>query len=227
MKFMKWVRRILALLVLLAAVGFGIFWVSRRQAQTATPIPLDDLTPLSVSLLPDDTCAAAAQEMVEQLPNSPIIARVSAASSPMSCGSAMIQRFYVNEVYAGEGLEEHALIWLTSAQWNILRDREPPGLQSGYVNLPQNNWEYLVFLAQAEEELPTVDGYPIYQLRDDLTLTPILCCVDWNAQVEERRGSTMLFQKAQWQEFFTQTQQGMDVLMEAKHTVMARYPAGE
>lgn len=224
---MKWAHRILALLVLLVVVGFGILWVSRRQTQTATPLQLDDLTPLSVSLLPDDACAAAAQEMVDQLPNSPIIARVSASSSPMSYGSAMIQRFYVREVYAGEGLEEHALIWLTSAQWNILGNQEPPGLQSGYVNLPQNNWEYLVFLAQAKEDAPTIDGYPIYQLRDDLILTPILCCNDWNAQVDEERGDTMLFQKARWQEFFTQTQQGMDVLMEAKHTVMARYPAGE
>ena len=63
---MKRTRRILALLVLLVVVGFGIFWVIRRQAQTLTPLQLDDLTPLSVSLLPDDTCAAAAREMVEQ-----------------------------------------------------------------------------------------------------------------------------------------------------------------
>ena len=34
----------------------------------------------------------------------------------------------------------------------------------------------------------------------------------------------MLYKEARWQEFYTQTQQGMDVLMEAKHTVMARYP---
>ena len=221
---MKWPRRILALLVLLVVVGFGIFWVIRRQAQTLTPLQLDDLTPLSVSLLPDDTCAAAAREMVKQLPNSPIIARVSADSSPMSRGSALVQRFYVREVYAGEGLEEHTLIWLTSGQWNILEDREPAGLQSGYVNLPQRNWEYLVFLTQAEEEPPTIDGYPIYQLRDDLILAPILCCDDWNAQVDEKRGDTMLYKEARWQEFYTQTQQGMDVLMEAKHTVMARYP---
>ena len=107
---MKRTRRILALLVLLVVVGFGIFWVIRRQAQTLTPLQLDDLTPLSVSLLPDDTCAAAAREMVEQLPNSPIIARVSASSSPISRGSALVQRFYVREVYAGEGLEEHTLI---------------------------------------------------------------------------------------------------------------------
>ncbi len=221
---MKWPRRILALLVLLVVVGFGIFWVIRRQAQTPTPLQLDDLTPLSVSLLPDDTCTAAAREMVEQLPNSPIIARVSASSSPISRGSALIQRFYVREVYAGEGLEEHTLIWLTSGQWNILRDREPPGLQSGYVNLPQNNWDYLVFLAQAEEEPPTMDGYPIYELRDDLILAPILCCDDWNTQVDETRGDTMLYKEARWQEFFTQTQQGMDVLMEAKHTIMAQFP---
>ena len=224
---MKWPRRILALLVLLVVVGFGIFWVIRRQAQTPTPLQLDDLTPLSVSLLPDDTCTAAAREMVEQLPNSPIIARVSASSSPISRGSALIQRFYVREVCAGEGLEEHTLIWLTSGQWNILRDREPPGLQSGYVNLPQNNWDYLVFLAQAEEEPPTMDGYPIYELRDDLILAPILCCDDWNAQVDETRGDTMLYKEARWQEFFTQTQQGMDVLMEAKHTVMDQFPIGE
>ena len=185
------------------------------------------MTPLSVPLLPDEACSTAAQEMVEQLPDSPIIARVEATSSSMSHDGAMVQRFYVVDVYAGEGLQNGDLIWLTSSQWKLPESPTSGHLQTGYVNLPQNNWEYLVFLQGPADEFQPIYEQPVYQLRDDLTLAPILCCTDWNAEVEEGQGDTILYKEARWHEFCTQTQQGMDTLMEAKHQVIAQFPVNE
>lgn len=226
----KNVRPMAVGLVLLVLVCAGLFWAIRQQQsptiQTDAPttLELDDLTPLSVSLLSEEACSTAAQEMVAQLPDSPIIARVTATSSPMSYGSNMVQRFYVNEVYAGEGLEEYALIWLTSPQWKVQQTQASGNLQTGYVNLPQDHYEYLVFLQDRQKDAPTIYDQPIYQLRDDLTLTPVLCSLDWNAQVDPDQGDTILYNEARWHEFYTQTQQGMDTLMEAKHQVMEQFP---
>lgn len=144
---------LVTLLAFLALICAGVFWAIHQQsAPTAdaqdgpTALELEDLTPLSVPLLPDEACSTAAQEMVEQLPDSPIIARVEATSSSMSHDGAMVQRFYVVDVYAGEGLQNGDLIWLTSSQWKLPESPTSGHLQTGYVNLPQNNWEYLVFL---------------------------------------------------------------------------------
>ena len=98
---------LVTLLAFLALICAGVFWAIHQQsAPTAdaqdgpTALELEDLTPLSVPLLPDEACSTAAQEMVEQLPDSPIIARVEATSSSMSHDGAMVQRFYVVDVYA-------------------------------------------------------------------------------------------------------------------------------
>lgn len=220
---------LVTLLAFLALVCAGVFWAIQQQSAPnaqdgPTALTLDDLTPLSVPLLSDEACSTAAQEMVEQLPNSPIIARVSACSSSMSLNGAMVQRFHVVEVYAGEGLQPGDLIWLTSSQWSLPESPTSDTLQTGYINLPQNNWEYLVFLQGPAEEFQPIYEQPVYQLRDDLTLAPILCCMDWNDEVEEGQGDTMLYNQARWHEFCTQTQQGMDTLMEAKHQVMVQFP---
>lgn len=229
----KNIRSIAVALVVLVLVCAGLFWAIRPQPSPAiqtsdpTALELEDLTPLSVPLLSEEACSTAAQEMVSQLPDSPIIAQVSSASAPMSYGSDMVQRFYVDAVYAGEGLEAHTLIWLTSSQWQIQKTQTSGSLQTGYVNLPQNHYEYLVFLQDRQEDAPTIYDQPVYQLRDDLTLTPVLCRLDWNAQVDPDQGESGLFQDARWHEFYAQTQQGMDTLMEAKHQVMEQFPLGE
>ena len=222
---------LVTLLAFLALMCAGVFWAIQQQfapnadAQDGpTALTLDDLTPLSVPLLSDEACSAAAQEMVEQLPDSPIIARVSAWSSAMSYDGAMVQRFYVTDVYAGEGLQPGDLIWLTSSHWSLPESPTSDTLQTGYVNLPQNNWEYLVFLQGPAEEFQPIYDQPVYQLRDDLTLASILCCTDWNDEVEEGQGDTILYNEARWHEFCTQTQQGMDTLMKAKHQVMEQFP---
>lgn len=222
---------LVTLLAFLALMCAGVFWAIRQQfapnanAQDGpTALTLEDLTPLSVPLLSDEACSTAAQEMVAQLPNSPIIARVSAWSSSMSYDGAMVQRFYVTDVYAGEGLQPGDLIWLTSSHWSLPESPTSDTLQTGYVNLPQNSWKYLVFLQGPAEEFQPIYDQPVYQLRDDLTLTSILCCTDWNAEVEEGQGDTILYKEARWHEFCTQTQQGMDTLMEAKHQVMEQFP---
>lgn len=222
---------LVTLLAFLALMCAGVFWAIQQQfapnadAQDGpTALTLDDLTPLSVPLLSDEACSAAAQEMVEQLPDSPIIARVEATSSSMSHDGAMVQRFYVTDVYAGEGLQPGDLIWLTSSHWSLPESPTSDTLQTGYVNLPQNNWEYLVFLQGPAEEFQPIYDQPVYQLRDDLTLASILCCTDWNDEVEEGQGDTMLYNEARWHEFCTQTQQGMDTLMKAKHQVMEQFP---
>lgn len=225
---------LVTLLAVLALMCAGVFWAVQQQSvpipflqSEPTALELDDLTPLSVPLLSDEACSTAAQEMVEQLPGSPIIARVRAHSSSMSHAGAMVQRFYVTEVYAGEGLQPGDLIWLTSSQWSLPDSPTSGTLHTGYVNLPQNNWEYLVFLQGSAEGFRPIYDQPVYQLRDDLTLASILCCTDWNDEVEEGQGDTILYNDARWHEFCTQTQQGMDTLMKAKHQVMEQFPAHE
>lgn len=223
---MRWVRRFLPLLFLLAVVGCGIFGAQKRQTYPDITAPSDYLDRLAVFRLSDDGCTKAAQQMVEQLPNSPIIALVTPTSQPVPQFYSYKQRFFVDRVYTGEGLEESDMIWITDPEWCVLPWGDGYGnISCGFVNPPQMSQKYLVFLSG---EVEIVDGFPdlpTYQLRSDLILSPILCCNDWNTQVDPDSPTYLKYMK--WQEFFPETQQGMDMLMEAKHTVMAQFPAEE
>ena len=219
---MKWVRRVLPLLFLAAVVGLGIFGAVKRQTYTDTTAPADYLDRLAVSLLGDEGCEIAARQMVEQLPQSSIIARVTPTSQLVPQFYSCKQRFYVEQVYAGEGLENSDMIWITDPEWCVLPWGDGYGiLCCGFVNPPRMSQNYLVFLSGEVEAVDGWDDLPTYQLRDDLMLSPILCCNDWNPQVDPQ--ASVYLKDLGWQEFFTQTQQGMDVLMEAKHTLLAQY----
>lgn len=223
---MKWVRHILPLIFLAAVVGFGLFGATKRQTYPDITSQPDYMDRLAVALLPEEACTLAAQQMIEELPQSPIIALVTPTSDLVPQFYSCKQRFYIQEVYAGEELKKSDMIWITDPELCVLPWGDGYGsLNCGFVNPPQQGQEYLVFLSGEVEIVDGWDDLPTYQLRDDLILSPVLCCNDWNTQVDPE--SPTYLKNMRWQEFFTKTQQGMDTLMEAKHQVMEQFPLGE
>ena len=211
-------RHIPSLLYLLAIVGFGIFGAINRQSYPDITAQPDYLNQLSVAVLPDEACAMASQDMLERFPHTPIIARVTPISD-------LIPLFYV-----GEELSVGEEILITDPSWCILVDDVYHHLEGGYVTPAQQGQDYLVFLSR---QLEVVDGWadtPVFQLSGNGMISSIFCYNDLNSHVNTVPGgllnSSVPFSEIHQCEFMTATQEGMDILMDAKHALLAQYPKG-
>lgn len=222
-------RHIPSLLYLLAIVGFGIFGAINRQSYpdiTAQPNYLDQL---SVAVLPDEACIIASQEIRKEVPSAPIVARVTPTSDLIPLFYLNQQKFRVQQVFSGEELSVGDEILITDPSWCVLVDDVYHHLEVGYVAPAQQGKDYLVFLSQ---QLEVVDGWadtPVFQLGSGM-ISPIFCYDDLNTHVTTvpggLLGSSVPFSEIRQCEFMTATQEGMDILMEAKHALLAQYPKG-
>lgn len=223
-------RHIPSLLYLLAIVGFGIFGAINRQSYsdiTAQPNYLDQL---SVAVLPNEACVIASQEIREEFPGTPIVARVTPTSDLIPLFYINQQKFRVQQVFSGEELSVGEEILITDPSWCILVDDVYHHLEGGYVTPAQQGQDYLVFLSR---QLEVVDGWadtPVFQLSGNGMISSIFCYNDLNSHVNTVPGgllnSSVPFSEIHQCEFMTATQEGMDILMDAKHALLAQYPKG-
>ncbi|MBM6897223.1 hypothetical protein H9X86_07545 [Pseudoflavonifractor capillosus] len=221
-------RRIPLLLYLLAVVGFGIFGAVHRQSYPDITTQPDYLNQLSVAVLPDEACAMASQDMLERFPQTPIIARVTPISDLIPLFYVNQQKFRVQQVFSGEELSVGEEIWITDPSWCVLVDDVYRHFEGGYVAPPKQGQEYLVFLSR---KLEVVDGWsdtPVYQLSGQGMISPLFCYQDLDTHVDTVPSglldSSVPFSEMSQCEFMTATQTGMDILMEAKHALLAQYP---
>ena len=119
-------------------------------------------------------------------------------------------------------------IWITDPSWCVLVDDVYRHFEGGYVAPPKQGQEYLVFLSR---KLEVVDGWsdtPVYQLSGQGMISPLFCYQDLDTHVDTVPSglldSSVPFSEMSQCEFMTATQTGMDILMEAKHALLAQYP---
>lgn len=222
-------RHIPPLLFLAAVVGFGVHGVQMRQTYTditAQPQYQDTFT---VGELPEEAGFYACQIMEQQLPASPIIARVTPTSPQVPMFYISRQKFQVLDVFAGDTLTVGEEIWIATQRWSVLPGENSRHLQCGFVNYPQQGREYLVFLSG---ELEVVDGFPdlpVYDLgsESDCVITPMFCYDEPETSLvvePDGMGTYVSYSQVKTNEFFALTPAVMDAMVELKHTMLEQYP---
>lgn len=229
---MKPLRCIPPILMGLVVVGFGLFGVKYRSTYTDLTAQPDYAQNFSVAELPDNLCADACQYAAQELPKSPIIARVTPIDELEPLYRASRQKFQVLQVFEGEGLTPGDTIYIGKEHgWCVLPNSTPSSLEYGFSNVPQPGREYLVFLSG---EVEIVDGFPTiptYLMPDfaRVTPTPIFCYEDFGTMEVvpcDGFGTYVPYSQVSGNEFFSTTQEGLEMLLELKHTLLEQYPRG-
>ena len=168
--------------------------------------------------------------MQQELPQSPIILRVTPTSDLIPMFYAGKQRFLVEEVYAGDDLKAGDEIWIASGTWSAIIDEVYQQMVFYFVNAPKQGQEYLVFLSHQVEIVDGFETLPVFQLRSGIHIDPIFCYNDLDTHVETPPGQpldiTVPYREVSNQEFFAESQTVMDALVEAKPALLAQYPKG-
>lgn len=229
MKPLRWIPPILICLVV---IGFGLFGVKYRSTYTDLTAQPDYAQDFSVAELPEELCADACQYAAQELPKSPIIARVTPTEELEPLFYAARQKFQVLQVFKGEGLTPGDTIYIgDESGWCVLPNRNPSSLEYGFVNAPQPGREYLVFLSG---EVEIVDGFPTiptYLLPNfaRVTPTPIFCYEDFGTMEvvpTDGFGTYVPYSQVSGNEFFATSQEGLNMMLELKHTLLEQYPRG-
>ena len=215
MKPLRWIPPILICLVV---VGFGLFGVKYRSTYTDLTAQPNYTQDFMVAELSGEMCADACQYAAQELPKSPIIARVTPTEELEPLCRAARQKFQVLQVFKGEGLTPGDTIYIGKEHgWSILPNSNPSSLEYGYTNAPQPGREYLVFLSGQAE---IVDGFPTI---------PFFCYEDFGTMEvvpTDGFGTYVPYSQVSGNEFFSTTQEGLEMMLELKHSLLEQYPRG-
>ncbi len=219
----KWLFPAAALLVVAA---FGVFgWVNRQTYTDITSQP-DYLESFAVAEMPEALCVPACQELRQTLPDAPVIARATATAGMEPEFGCYRLGFRVEEVYAGEGLAAGEEIWVNRLSHGLIVGREGERyLECGFVNLPRQGLEYLLFLSQP---VAAVGGRQVFPFKEAAMAAPVplFCYEDIpNVWVDPDGISTYVaYSQVAANEFFSTTRAGLDAMERLKADMLARYP---
>lgn len=229
MKPLRWISPILICLVV---VGFGLFGVKYRSTYTDLTAQPNYTQDFMVAELSGEMCTDACQYAAQELPKSPIIARVTPTEELEPLCRAARQKFQVLQVFKGEGLTPGDTIYIGKEHgWSILPNSNPSSLEYGYTNAPQPGREYLVFLSgQAEivDGFPTIPTYLMPNFAR-VTPTPFFCYEDFGTMEVvpcDGFGTYVPYSQVSGNEFFSTTQEGLERMLELKHSLLEQYPKG-
>lgn len=226
---MKRLRLIPPILIFLVVVGFGIFGATHRSTYTNLTAQPDYIQDFMVAELLEDVAQDFCEFQAQELPNSPIIARVTPTSGLEPLCYTSRQQFLVQEVFTGEGLQAGQVIWIGDSAGAVLPGGNPDSVECGYVNIPQKGREYLVFLSGPVE---VVDGFPTlptYTLvsHPRYLVNPIFCYEDFGTTIVaplQGLGTYVPYSQVSTNEFFATSQEALDAMLELKHTLLELYP---
>lgn len=222
-------RRLIPFILILVVVGFGIFGAMHRSTYTHLTAQPDYIQNFMVAELHEEAAQDTCRFQAQNLPNSPIIARVTPTSELEPQCYTSRQQFLVQEVFAGDGLQAGQVIWIGDIAGAVLPGGTPDSVECGYVNLPQKGQEYLVFLSGPVE---VVDGFPTlptYTLASHprYLITPIFCYEDFGTTVVaplQGLGTYVPYSQVSTNEFFATSQEALEAILELKHTLLEQYP---
>lgn len=224
---MRVIKKLLfPVLVLALTVGFGIFgWVNRQSYTDVTSQP-DYLSQFAVAEMSERHCVNACSELEATLPEAPLILRVTPVSELVPEFGIFRFRFRVEEVYQGDAVAMGEEIWIASESWDILIEQTGGRyVECGFVNLPQQGREYLVFLS---DRIIQDDGRTIcFFLEFEMVTQVPMFCYDAipNTFITPDGVSTYVsYSEVAGNEFFATTQAGLDAMLELKEAMLERYP---
>ena len=203
----KWGSCFILLIVIVITV-FGIF-----EKRTYTNIAEDKsyLDELYVAQLPENICLEETENLSVNLPQVPVIIRVSVLGDVEHIGGTSRQLVKVEDVYKGTEPAVGQDIYLTCSRWSLSLYSEPYSIERGFVNIMEVGGEYLVFIENQ------VDG--------ENAFTPIFSYQEHENNICETGGEStyVKYNQVCENEFFATTQKGMDALVGLKKEMIEKY----
>ena len=215
----KWGSCFILLIVRVITV-FGIF-----EKRTYTNIAEDKsyLDELYVAQLPENICLEETENLSVNLPQVPVIIRVSVLGDVEHIGGTSRQLVKVEDVYKGTEPAVGQDIYLTCSRWSLSLYSEPYSIERGFVNIMEVGGEYLVFIENQVDGLG--EKIPVYQVYVENAFTPIFSYQEHENNICETGGEStyVKYNQVCENEFFATTQKGMDALVGLKKEMIEKY----
>ena len=207
----KWGSCFILLIVIVITV-FGIF-----EKRTYTNIAEDKsyLDELYVAQLPENICLEETENLSVNLPQVPVIIRVSVLGDVEHIGGTSRQLVKVEDVYKGTEPAVGQDIYLTCSRWSLSLYSEPYSIERGFVNIMEVGGEYLVFIENQVDGLG--EKIPVYQVYVENAFTPIF------SYQTGGESTYVKYNQVCENEFFATTQKGMDALVGLKKEMIEKY----
>ena len=163
----KWGLCFILFIVIVITV-FGIF-----EKRTYTNIAEDKsyLDELYVAQLPENICLEETENLSVNLPQVPVIIRVSVLGDVEHIGGTSRQLVKVEDVYKGTEPAVGQDLYLPCSRWSLSLYSEPYSIERGFVNIMEVGGEYLVFIENQVDGLG--EKIPVYQVYVENAFTPI------------------------------------------------------
>lgn len=206
--------------VIFAAAVFGIV---KKQSYTNLTEQKNYMEQLQVAEIPAKLAVRSCSELALKLPEVPIILRVQAEEKIEHLFQAGRQKVCIQEVYAGEGVEEGEEVYLFSDHWRLSLTGEPDSVERGFVNVMEVGAEYLVFVTGQVQGLDT--AVPVFELYDDSFIAPVFCYEDRdNVIIPVGEESTYVsYKDVRNNEFFAETEEALQAWEELKEKMISAY----
>ena len=198
------------LFIVIVIIVFGIF-----EKRTYTNIAEDKsyLDELYVAQLPENICLEETENLSVNLPQVPVIIRVSVLGDVEHIGGTSRQLVKVEDVYKGTEPAVGQDIYLTCSRWSLSLYSEPYSIERGFVNIMEVGGEYLVFIENQVDGLG--EKIPVYQVYVENAFTPIFSYQEHENNICETGGEStyVKYNQVCENEFFATTQKGMAALV--------------
>lgn len=203
---------------IIIAIVVGVFF---RQTYTNVTAEDNVFENFNVALWDLDMSPNLIEAMREDLSNSNLIVRVKANGQVGYTFKNFKHYVEVLEVYQGSELEVGDNIEVNSLNWLFFFDDMSANL--GFVNVMQQDQEYLVFL---DGRLDTHDPEEkLYTLTDSL-VAPVFNYQDKDHTIisvpDDNR--YVPYEEVSENEFFVRSEEALSALMEFKHELLQKYP---
>lgn len=208
------------LVIIFLFAGIAVF---SRQSYTDIRNEENYLEHLYVAEIPDSILVDH-ELFFSEILNASLILRVEALKDVEHLYGTSQQLFCVKEVFSGDELSAGDEIYITSAGWHLILNYEIDIIERKFINIPQVGQDYLVFLSNRVETLPT--DVPIYRVFDDTPIAPVFSYDNHTHVIAPTNGGSTYvpYTSVKDNEFFTETELGYQILTKLKNDLIQTYP---
>lgn len=217
-------KHLLWVLPLCLLCGAMIFGIVKRETYIDVLKQENYLDQLLVAEIHEQFAEAQCSNMLQNLPQVPIILRVEAVGEIEHLFHVSRQKIIIREVYAGEGLAAGEEYYLFARAWSVALNEQINSLERGFVNILKVGEEYLIF---ATEVLQDLNGdLSAIKLYDEYLISPVFCYEECENVISPLLGETLgvPYKDVKNNEFFAASEKGMKMLKEFKGKMLSLYP---
>ena len=201
---------VITVIILIPAIIAGIW--CRRTFVDCNELKYYKIAPVATSVI-----AKASENLEGVINEAQHVLRVKCISAPLFTFKRMYQTVEVREVFEGEGITVGDTIKITPCSSCIFTADN--SINMGFVNAMKKDKEYLVLLNKKEvvRELK-LELYPTAQ-----ALIALIFAYEDTVNAPVGEVISVPYTKAQDNELFARTQEGLDIFLDIKQKVMERY----